>query len=759
MRMRLLVLLRGAAVAALMAVVAVLVAPTTAAADGYIIPEPPPDCRDCPAPPDLPYLAVRYHRVTVTIEDQVATTHIDQVFVNTSDFSLEGTYIFPLPEDAAISDFTMWVGGEPVQGELYTREEARRIYDDIVRRRQDPALLEYIGRDLFQASIFPIDPGDERRIEIEYSQVLTADGGLLRYVYPLSTERFSSEPIEDVSVSVTISSQDPIKAIYSPSHPVSVERDDDYHATAGWEASDVIPSTDFSLYYTVSQEALGVNLLSYKAGGEDGFFALLIAPNLTVEDEEVVAKDVVFVLDTSGSMEGEKIDQAKAALDYVLNHLNEGDRFNVVTFSTGVRAFANRPQPLSARQEALRFVQDTGAGGSTDINRALLDAMSGVDGERPTILVFLTDGLPTAGVTDTTAIIANVQQAAPKSVRLFCFGVGDDVDTTLLDTLSRDLRGTSAYVRPGERVDEQVSAFYAKVSTPVLADVSLSVDGVRIEDAYPYPLPDVFAGTQIVVVGRYRQGGNATIELAGQVNGEERTFTYDDVRFADDGGDDFIPRLWATRKVGYLLNEIRLHGENAEMIDEIVELSIRYGIITPYTSYLVEETDEALSEEGREAISKRALETASSAPAAPAYGSAAVGTAQEQAGLQDAEAAPASGAPSGENGGETVVTVGDKAFVLTGSVWTDTTFDPGTMEAIDMVIGSDDFYALLDEHPGAGRYFAIGDSVIVVLDGQPYRSVASLDSDLIADTVDTPDSGLRGWLQSLLDALAGLFGN
>ncbi len=681
------------------------------AADGFIIPD----------RPEIAYLSIKYHRVKVTIEDQVATTHIDQVFLNESDWLVEGTYFFPLPEEAAISEFVMWVDGQRVEGEVLTRERARQIYDDIVRRRRDPALLEYVGRDLFQASIFPIPPGDERRIEIEYSQVLPVEGGLVRYVYPLSTEQFSARPLEDVSVSVDITSKEPIKAIYSPSHPVVIDRDGDYRARVGWEDSDVAPDKDFALYYTVSQEDLGVNLLSYKERDEDGFFMLLIAPKVEVDEAQVVAKDVVLVLDTSGSMEGEKIEQAKDALLFVLDNLNAEDRFNIVEFSTGVRAYADGLQSPRRARDAADWVRDISAGGGTDINRAMLEALDMADRERPTVIIFLTDGLPTEGVVEPDLILNNVKQAARSNVRVFTFGVGDDVNTLLLDSMARDLRGASAYVRPGERIDEQVSAFYAKVSTPVLADIELTFRGVRVNDTYPYPLPDLFAGTQLVLVGRYRDGGPATVTLEGTVNGRAQRFTYEDLNFQERGGDEFIAPLWATRKIGYLLNQIRLHGETRELVDEIVKLSIRYGIITPYTSFLVEEPIRALSEEGRSEIAREAYDAMGTATPAPASGAQAVEKAVEQAELEAAEA-PA--APA-EAYAQQVQIVGDRAFVLKDGVWTDTTFDPTRMSTVKLPFGSDTFFDFLADHPEAGRYFAIGQSVIVVVDGVAYETVAS----------------------------------
>ncbi len=725
--------------------------PQAAQAQGIIIPEPPICWPPCPIPPppprEIPYLAVETVRVEVTIDNQIATTRVEQVFRNDSDWSLEGTYMFPLPENAAINDFSMWINGERTAGQLYTKEEARRIYDNIVRRRLDPALLEYVGRDLFQASIFPIDPGDTRRVELEYSQILPVDNGLVQYNLPLTTEKFSSKPLENIAVTVNLASKDPLKAIYSPSHPISIDRDGQYRALVGWEAAEVRPEADFSLYYTVSPEDISVNLLSTQDRDEDGFFTLLVAPN--VEVEQVVEKDVILVLDTSGSMEGEKMEQAREALRYVLDHLNEDDRFNVIAFSTGVRSFSTQVEPVSAVPEAQRFVDELRPEGSTDINRALLEAIASADRERPTIIMFLTDGLPTSGVVETPLILNSIEQAATSNLRIFPFGVGDDVDTVLLDTLAQEQRGTSAYVRPGERVDEQVSSFYAKVSTPVLADISLEVEGVQVEDTYPYPLPDLFAGSQLIITGRYRAGGPATVTLSGEVNGQTRTFTFDDLSFASSPrrDADFIPRLWATRKVGYLLNQIRLNGENRETIDQIVNLSIRYGIITPYTSFLVEEPELALREEGRAVIAAQEFEAAAGAPAAEVSGDAAVSKAVTQNSLAQAEAAapamplstgtPGFGYDEADSGAgrAAVITIGSKAFVLRDGVWTDTTFDPDRMTTTPLPFPSDEFLTFLTEQPEAAPYFGLGERVIVVIDGVAYETVEG-EVETIPDRLD-----------------------
>ena len=679
---------------------------------------------------------VEYHRVSVHITDQVATTEVDQVFLNDTQYDLEGIYIFPLPEEAAISEFAMYVDGERWDGEILPRDEARAIYEDIVRQRLDPALLEYVGRDTFKASIFPIEPGDDRRVELAYSQILENEGGLVKYVYPLDTERFSARPLEEVVISVRVESAQPIRAIYSPSHDVAIDRIDEHTVNVSFEDSDVLPDRDFELYYTLSDDDFGLNLLSYRGRGEDGFFLLLVAPKVEVKEMEVVAKDVIFVLDTSGSMEGEKIDQAKDALEHILDNLNPEDRFNIVAFSTGVRLYERELEPATGADEAWRFIDDLRAVGGTNIDLALAEALAMADGERPQIIIFLTDGLPTEGVTDADRIIANVGRQVSENVRIFAFGVGDDVNTFLLDTIAQDNRGASSYVRPHESIEEEVSTFYAKISTPLLADIELDFGDLRVEDTYPYPLPDLFAGTQLVVIGRYREGGRTDVILRGQINGEEQEFVYENMRFADRGGEEFIPRLWATRKIGYLLNEIRLHGEGRELIDEIVDLSVRYGIMTPYTSFLVEEEHDIFTHEGREEAAQEMWAQATAVPA-PAAGAEAVQDAENREALRSTEKAA--------DNTEQIKYARDKVFVLRDGVWTDTTYD-SSMETVRVGFGSDDYFALIAAQPEWGYYFSVGQEVILVLDGTTYQ-VTEGDFPPIDIPVDppSPDVSMSPW--------------
>jgi Ca-activated chloride channel family protein len=685
---------------------------------------------------------LKLYQVTATIQDQVATTHVEQTFVNQGPTPVEGTYLFPLPEQAAIGEFNMVVDGSTFEGQIMRKEEARAIYESIVRQQRDPALLEYIGRDLFQARIFPIPPGGERKIELTYSQVLPNEGGLVRYRYPLRAQPLVTsgagvrfvQPIGQLAITVDIVTTRPLKAIYSPTYPVVTTRTGDFSATVGYEAANVLPSEDFDLYFSIDQSDVGVSLMSYKPATEDGYFLLIAAPKVEVDRQHIVGRDVFLVLDTSGSMEGQKMEQARNALVYVLDHLNAQDRFNVIGFSTGVRQFERGPQPTDRSGDAKQFVNSLAAGGSTDINRALLEALAQVDEARPTVLVFLTDGLPTVGEVDAQRIIANVRQETGKNVQLFAFGVGDDVNTVLLDTISQESRGASTYVRPFEAIDESVSGFYQKISTPVLSDLDVNFGEVRAEDLYPYPLPDLFAGSQLVAVGRYRDGGAATITLRGLVNGEAKEFVFDDQAFRTEGGEPFIARLWATRKIGYLLSEIRLRGYNQEMVDEIITLSTTYGIATPYTSFFVPEPQIVTQPRAVDQMGAVPLPTTAPAPAAVVE----LGRAIERAAERALAAAPAQ-APAGEaavadsRARETLrsatTAVGgaesgtrralDKTFASQAGMWVDTTYTADLPQQA-VAFGSEDYFGLLADHPEWAAYFAVSSNIIVVLDGTAY---------------------------------------
>ncbi|MBN2303373.1 MAG: VWA domain-containing protein [Anaerolineae bacterium] len=696
-------------------------------------------------------VTIKAHRVSVEIDNQVATTRIEQVFYNDNDRMAEGSYIFPLPIGAAVSDLVMWVDGRPIEAKILDADEARDIYDQIVRQMRDPALLEYVGAGAIQASVFPIQPFSEVKIEIEYGQLLEIENGLVQYEYPLRTDQFTRRPVERISINVQVTSNDPISTIYSPTHPIAISRDGDFAFRAGYESSYTRPETDFSLYYGLATDEISVNALTYReSANENGFFTLMITPPVEVNSDRVIPKDVIVVLDQSGSMFGDKWDQARDAVKFVLDNLNPRDRFNVVVFSTGYRVFANDLQPLSEVDDAKNWISGLEALGGTDIDGALKAAMGMADRERSTVVLFLTDGLATEGETSTNAILNNVENSASPNVRIFTFGVGNDVDTLLLDQLYQAFRGAGTYVRPDERIDEEVSSLYNKISAPVLTNVELDVDGVMVEEMFPAaPLPDLFVGSQLIIVGRYRDDGPATIKLSGELDGARQTFTYGVDFRKNAGGEIFIPRLWATRKIGALLNAIRLYGEDPELVDSIVRLSIRYGIITPYTSFLITE-DDIFTQTGVEEA-QMAFEGETDADFGAASGANAVDAAEAAADLSAAEAPMAAptmtspGAPAlrdGEGGeaggvvgdsadeagrrdyspdGQVIRYVADRTFVWRDGAWIDTLYNADEMTPAEVVFLSDAYFDLLDLDPAIGEFLALGDHVLFVWDGAAYE--------------------------------------
>jgi Ca-activated chloride channel family protein len=511
-------------------------------------------------------------KVNVEIRDQVAMTELDQVFRNPSNRRLEGTYLFPLPPDAAVKDMSLYIDGKAVECEVVEAQKARQIYEGIVRSMRDPALLEYVGRDLVRLRIFPVEPLQERRVTFKYSQVMRRDFDLFVYAYPLITRDQVQRPIGEFDLKGMVATQLPITSIYSPTHDIALERRNETQVKFSFNQKNQPPQRDFKLYIGTHKSELGADLIAYRDGDGPGTFMLLLAPPMRNAERGTMPKEVTFVFDTSGSMAGEKIVQARNALKYCLNSLRERDRFRLIRFSTEIEEFSK--EPLEATQEnvqrAVKFVDDLRASGGTAIRDALMAALenrAAAKEECPQVLVFLTDGLPTVGETRIEQIVEDVARSNQVQMRIFSFGVGYGVNTRLLDTVSDNNGGVADYVAPEEDIEVKVSNFFSKIADPVLTDVSLDFRGVDVVDLYPRKLPDLFAGSQVTLLGHYRGNGPATVVLSGKVattdsDGrssklEKKVFEYE-LRFPKESREaDFLPRLWAIRRVGHLMDEIR----------------------------------------------------------------------------------------------------------------------------------------------------------------------------------------------------------
>ena len=691
---------------------------------------------------DAPGFTVTYHKVTVSIQDQVAKTVIDQEFRNEADRELEADYVFPVPEGATIGKFSMWVDGEELEHRLLGKDEARRIYESIVRKRKDPALLEYVGRDTIRARVFPVPAHKTRRVTIEYHEVLRADGGTCKYRYPLEIEKLSNKPIEEISVTVDIRAKGSLRNVYSPTHEVTVDRKGEHRAHVTYTAKNTKPDEDLILYYTTAQEDVGFGLITYKEPGEDGYFLLMASPAAQIDEKRITPKDVVFVLDTSGSMAGDgKIDQAKAALKFCLNNLNPEDRFGLVTFASTVKALDDKLSTVSknAIRRAEGFVDDLKATGGTNIYAALEQALAMVhDNQRKgrvAAVIFLTDGRPTVGETNVDKITAHVREQNRRGVRIFAFGVGYDVNAQLLDRLVADNGGAGDNVRPNEDIEVRVSAFYSKVSAPVLSDIEIDWRGARVHDVFPQRLHDLFLGSQLIVVGRYRDGANrkATIVLTGEAAGESQRFTHRTNLPKRAGEAEWLPRLWAARKIGFLLDEIRLHGREKEVIDEIVALSKRHGILTEYTSFLVDlDTTEGAPEEiarlfggrapaavGRSAADHvlYAMKTTTAAREV-AVGGWAVNQAVNLRGLQQQSQVFRNTYYDAAGNLQRIAqvrNVNTRAFYQNGRQWVDGGFDLEKQNVIQVQAYSPAYFQLANASRRMAEYLAMGDELVIAV--------------------------------------------
>lgn len=672
-------------------------------ADGFIIPKPSPG-------EEIPPLSVKYHRVTAEIINQVAKTSVDQVFINNHSRDIEGTFIFPLPKGASISEFSMYSGDKKIDGEILDRDEARRIYEDIVRRMKDPALLEYIGRNMFRARVYPIPAKGEKRIQLSYTEVLRSEANLVHYVYPLDTERFSLHPIKEVSISATISSNIPISSIYSPSHKASIRKEGEKDARISFEASNVKPDKDFSLYYSLTEDEIGLSFMNWE-GPDDNYFMLLASPPYVHRKEKIINKNLIFVLDSSGSMSGKKIEQAKEAVRFIINHLEAGDKFAIVDFDDGVDVLSARMAPANPenREKALGFVDEIEDSGGTNINDALLRALEMIEqDERPNYILFLTDGLPTVGVTGTADILKNISRANTLHSRIFVFGVGYDVNTELLDRISSDNRGTSAYIGENDDLEVAISNYYEKISSPLLSDLKIDFDKIRVKDTYPRTLPDLFKGSQLILVGQYTGSGPVTVTLSGNVGEKKRTFILRDQKLAKRDVYDFIPRLWATRRIGYLLEEIRLHGEKQELVDEVKKLGLKFGIVTPYTSFLV-------TEEERETLDAAAPEALKAFEEKQVTGVGGVKIAKATQRFKAEEQAM-------QVESRMITYKGGKTFYLKDGFWVDSEYVEGS-SVREVRFDSEEYYKLISGRPGIVKYLSVAKNLIINFEGVNYKIV------------------------------------
>jgi Ca-activated chloride channel family protein len=718
----------------------------TTFADGLII------IRE-PVPTLSPFpLEVIYHHVDVKINGNIAATYIDQEFYNPTNMNLEGYYIFPIPKGAVINEFSMEINGEEVFAELLDAAKAKKIYEDIVRQLKDPALLEYTDQGFFKVRIFPIEPRSTKKVSISYREVLNSDNGMYEYLYPLNTEKFSAKPLKDVRIKVDLKTNNEIKNIYSPTHSIDVVHKDNHNAVISYEEENVKPNIDFKLYYHTTNDDVGLSLLTYQSSiADDGYFLLSASPSFIVDEDQIDSKNITFVLDVSGSMAGKKMRQAKQALLYCVNNLNPGDGFDIIKFSTEAYSLFGNIEDANETniKRAEKFIKNLKPVGGTNIEEALSLALKENNNSRRShLIIFITDGKPTIGETNDDVLIKKLKNSNKTQTRIFTFGIGNEINTHLLDKITEVTKATRSYITPNEDIEVKISNFYDKVQSPVLTNLSLSFGSIRTFQTYPDNLPDLFRGSSITIFGRYnipgRHGGKIkpTIILKGTVNGETKEYTITPKIETDNTEYDFIPPLWASRRIGYLLDQIRLNGSDKELVDEVTQLAREFGIVTPYTSYLIME-DEEIRLRRNDLVDD--FQTMPQMPEAKREyegdydamkeesGDRSVVVSEEFRKLNEAKNQAETQQGSGrmqyidENGYEQnlsqqVKNVFGRAFYQNSKFWVDSELQKQkTKEEKRIQFNSDEYYKLLNEKPETSQFLALGQNVRFFYDNTFYE--------------------------------------
>lgn len=696
---------------------ALLLSPAPTLAQGRIIPRPcvPLPCPGCPGREcrRVPVSDVerRASNVDVELRDGVLHYEVEETFVNRGGGIGEADYLFPLPKNAAFEGLKLEINGELVAGETMSADEARRIYEDIVRQSRDPALVEWMGHGLLRTRIFPIAAGETRRVVVRFHAVAEREGDAVRVDYFRGSQ---SAPVADVARD----RKDPEGNLrfrlsyprssygrpYSPTHDLRVSDD---REMARVELSGGAREMTLLLPLRRGTRA-AIGVLSHAPGREEGFALITLSPPAIAP--RGTARDITLVLDVSGSMSGKKIEQAREAGKQLLGTLSSRDRFRLIDFASDVRTF--RDGPVFATREnvaaAERYLDRLRAEGSTNISGALEEALSipAENGRLPLVL-FVTDGEPTVGERNPERIAA--QAAAERGRRrIFTFGVGADLNVALLERLALEGRGTAHFVRPNESVERAVSIVASRLTNPVATDLRVRVEGARLSKMHPAGPYDLFAGQDLVVLARYEGSGTILVRFEGESANGRVSWSTEAELPERDRENGFVARLWATQRVGYLSAERRRNGASPEIDDEIRSLGEKYGIPTELTSYLVLEPGVVANRSGRD------LRGVSAAPAAEArvrrFEEAKAASAMR--GAQTLSQADAAAAPGLQNEGIVSRRVGTRTLILRDSVWTDARFSEGT-RVIKVQPYSEAYFALIRELPDLGPAFALGDRVLV----------------------------------------------
>jgi Ca-activated chloride channel homolog len=540
-------------------------------------------------------LEIKEHDVKVTINNGVAVTHVTQIFHNTEKRQVEALYTFPVPKGASVANFSMWINGKEMVGEVVEKQRAREIYNSYRQVSRDPGLLEQKDYRTFEMRIFPIAPEADQKVQITYYQELDVDHDWASYVYPLATTttaNVASKVSGRFAISVDMKSAIPIAAVESPSHSTDfafAKHGDNYHQ-ASLELTDGSLARDVVIAQHLVRPKTGLDLITSSKSGDDGYFSM----TLTAGDELAVrdsGMDYVFVFDVSGSMANDgKLLLSKDCIGAFINELGANDRFELMTFNVAVNSVfgKTRDGDAGAKQEAINWLSQARAVGGTVLQPAMSAAYRYASPDRPLNVVILSDGMTEPG--ERAQLLQLIGQR-PSGTKVFCIGVGNDVNRPLLEQLAEDSGGLASFISRGDDFARQAKAFRRKLLRPAATDLQIQIAGVETYDIEPRKLPNLYHGSPIRIYGRYRQGGTAQVKVRGSVEGVawEQNVPFELPK--DDRGNPEIERMWAWKRIDEMQNAADRSGSRQPIIPEIVRLGEQYSIVTEYTSFLVLEND------------------------------------------------------------------------------------------------------------------------------------------------------------------------
>lgn len=540
-------------------------------------------------------LEVKEHDVRVTINNGVAVTKVTQIFRNTESRAVEALYTFPVPKGASVANFSMWIGGKEMVGEVLEKKRAREIYDSYKQSRRDPGLLEQVDFRTFEMRIFPIAAGAEQKVQITYYQELDFDHDWATYVYPLATatrQVADSRITGKFAFALEVKSAVPIAALESPSHGNAfvVVKHNESFSQASLETPGGSLAKDIVLACRLTRPRTGFDLVTSKRAGEDGFFCLTLTAgeDLAKADDGM---DYIFLLDVSGSMASDgKLLLSKDSIGAFINELGGKDRLEVMTFNVAPSLAFNKLRPADAetKQNAIAYLATQQARGGTVLNPALTTAYKYADADRPLNVILLSDGLTEQQERQT---LLTLIQSRPRNARVFCIGVGNDVNKPLLEQMAQDAGGLSAFLSHGDNFARQAQSFRRKLTRPVATDVQIDFGGIKVSELEPKTLPNLYHGSPLRVYGRYQGGGAADVSLRASVNGVELKKSVKLEFPKQDPANPEIDRMWASHRIDGLLKQADRTGSRAAVLDEVVKLGEGHSIVTEYTSFLVLEND------------------------------------------------------------------------------------------------------------------------------------------------------------------------